>query len=271
MTAIIIPRRHYTQPQGRVSLRVDSPLVQNPIAVYHAPSNTDVARNIVGRAVGNTLYPAVAGGVALASADNDGYVELSTGPAIGTAPFTMYWAGRLGAYGRPGNVAEGGGLFAQEVTWATPGIMWGDRALNQKFYLIDGWQNYVAGPNMSAGEDVVLVAVRTATHIRLYKNGELGTTTEVAARNHNSSRPFYVSSGQNNTAWNARCSTLSCGILLTAWNDEGVAEFSRNIWQLFSADPLRIYSLPSGAITINSIIASNITQTGARITLGVTR
>ncbi len=40
---------------------------------------------------------------------------------------------------------------------------------------------------------------------------------------------------------------------------------------LFRADPIRIYSLPTGAISINSILASNITQTGARITLGLTR
>ena len=48
-------------------------------------------------------------------------------------------------------------------------------------------------------------------------------------------------------------------------------ELSINPWQLFRADPIRIYSLPTGAISINSITASSITQTGARITLGLTR
>lgn len=48
-------------------------------------------------------------------------------------------------------------------------------------------------------------------------------------------------------------------------------EIAANPWQLFRADPIRIYSLPTGAISINSITASNITQTGARITLGLTR
>lgn len=48
-------------------------------------------------------------------------------------------------------------------------------------------------------------------------------------------------------------------------------ELALNPWQLFRADPIRIYSLPTGAISINSITASNITQTGARITLGLTR
>ena len=44
-----------------------------------------------------------------------------------------------------------------------------------------------------------------------------------------------------------------------------------NPWQLFRADPLRIYSLPSGAITLNSLTMSNITQTTARATLSLTR
>ena len=54
---------------------------------------------------------------------------------------------------------------------------------------------------------------------------------------------------------------------------EEYRELYSNPWQLFRADPIRIYSFPSGPISvaINSITASNITQTGARITLGLTR
>lgn len=63
----------------------------------------------------------------------------------------------------------------------------------------------------------------------------------------------------------------ACGVLEGALSDAAAAELSLNPWQLFRADPIRIYSLPTGAISINSITASNITQTGARITLGLTR
>ena len=41
-----------------------------------------------------------------------------------------------------------------------------------------------------------------------------------------------------------------------------------NPWSVFRADPIRIYSLPSGAISWSSLTASNITQTGATLTLG---
>ena len=52
---------------------------------------------------------------------------------------------------------------------------------------------------------------------------------------------------------------------------EAFYALSENPWQLFRADPARIYSLPTGAISLNYIAASSITQTGARITLGLTR
>lgn len=55
------------------------------------------------------------------------------------------------------------------------------------------------------------------------------------------------------------------------------AELARDLrrapYQVLAADPIRIYSFPSGpiSVTINSITASNITSSGARITLGLTR
>jgi hypothetical protein len=48
-------------------------------------------------------------------------------------------------------------------------------------------------------------------------------------------------------------------------------ELSSNPWQLFRPDPIRIYSFPSGAITLNSLTMSNFTSSGARAILSVTR
>ena len=48
-------------------------------------------------------------------------------------------------------------------------------------------------------------------------------------------------------------------------------DLAANPWQLFRADPIRIYSFPTGAITLNSLTMSAITQTTARATLGLTR
>lgn len=63
----------------------------------------------------------------------------------------------------------------------------------------------------------------------------------------------------------------SAGVIDGVMSPDAAGDFSANPWQLFRADPVRIYSFPTGAISINSITASNIAQTGATITLGLTR
>lgn len=53
-------------------------------------------------------------------------------------------------------------------------------------------------------------------------------------------------------------------------NNEEAAELCANPWQLFKADPVRIYSLPSGPITLGTPIISNITASGFRVSVGLT-
>ena len=56
----------------------------------------------------------------------------------------------------------------------------------------------------------------------------------------------------------------------SALSDKEVDGLLDNPWQLFRADPIRIYSLPSGPISISwsSLTASNITPTTATLTIG---
>lgn len=44
----------------------------------------------------------------------------------------------------------------------------------------------------------------------------------------------------------------------------------QNPWQIFHADPIRIYSLPSGAITLGTPSISNITASSFRVSVGLT-
>ena len=46
-------------------------------------------------------------------------------------------------------------------------------------------------------------------------------------------------------------------------------ELVDNPWQLFRADPIRIYSLPSGAITLGTPSITNITSSGFRVAVGL--
>lgn len=64
----------------------------------------------------------------------------------------------------------------------------------------------------------------------------------------------------------------SVAVIAGAITDDEAYQLVENPWMLYEAEPATIYSLPSaGALTINTITASNITSSGARITLGVTR
>ena len=109
---------------------------------------------------------------------------------------------------------------------------------------------------------------------RLYRDGQVLSSTQSGTIVGNWYDPAQeVVIGRLGSAYESGLATPFS--LVVAWDralsDAEVAEISQNPWQLFRADPVRIYSLPSGAITINSLTASNITQTGARITLGLTR
>lgn len=65
----------------------------------------------------------------------------------------------------------------------------------------------------------------------------------------------------------------ACHFVERVVTDDEISDWMLNPWDVYRADPIRIYSLPSGPISlaINSITASNITSSGARITLGLTR
>ena len=78
--------------------------------------------------------------------------------------------------------------------------------------------------------------------------------------------------GDYNTADHAdRDDFYTVAIWDRALSSAELAEWTANPWQLFRADPLRIYSFPTGAITLNSLTMSAITQNTARATLGLTR
>lgn len=55
-------------------------------------------------------------------------------------------------------------------------------------------------------------------------------------------------------------------------NEEEAADITDNPWQLFRADPVRIYSFPSGPIipTLSGLTTSHITSSGARHSLTLT-
>lgn len=99
-----------------------------------------------------------------------------------------------------------------------------------------------------------------------YENGiSIGAVASAGAHSPDSRRRF---SAFTNTTAGKKAYWQS--VWKRALSAAEIAEAYRDPWQLFRADPIRIYSLPSGPISLSwsSLTASNITQTGARLTLG---
>ena len=149
------------------------------------------------------------------------------------------------------------------------GLLYSQSTFKFSYYPRNGLGvTFDAAPAIAGGDEYTLIAGGNGiSHAgALVKNGALyqlsGAYSGTSAydRMHSGSR-FFSGSVSN---------TLSA-----FWRKflvpDAQRELALNPWQLFRADPIRIYSLPTGAISINSILASNLTQTGARITLGLTR
>lgn len=135
-----------------------------------------------------------------------------------------------------------------------------------RVYIGGTYKINVAG-NLAAGNQVLCIFTHDGTNSALYVNGERRGESTGAFGTENADS-WYLGSGYNgqvdavyglHAQWSRALSESEC------------TDLSANPWQLFRANPVRFYSLPSGPITLNSLTASNITSSGSRFTVGLTR
>ena len=275
MTAIIIPRRHYTQPQGRVG--VD--------AANHAGANALTAMTFQG-----SVYDAAAGslvpydGQPVYGAGATGYGLLATGGYRLKLPINPIYLQKQEVTYYAVLQSTGGGnngqVFTRHMGSITASVSIGVHRGSS-----NGWGIAVNGttsdlyayPLANIGAAAVsapatLVLTVGGGVARLYVNGQLAGSGNYGGDIDYSRTDEGLSIFSTGTIVSAfRGLLYSAGVIDGVMSPESAEDFSENPWQLFRADPIRIYSLPTGAISINSITASNIAQTGARITLGLTR
>ena len=267
---IIIPRRHYTQPQGRVEVDWANPLAQG-LLVAATPFSEMATR------------PEIRYGARGAGARGG---VLNRGPVThGVANSTVFILTQA-LVPDDGSWWNSSGIIFVDTRAAWPN----DRGLRvhaPKIYgvmsvsardttgsvytaevdVLDGAQTY--GGSFSGAATVGADLLVTG-----FGGGKKwGTSTGLQGYSYNAPDPTY--SGPRFGASITDSGSMDHLSLMLRWgrvcSDEEIFEVERNPWQLFRADPVRIYSLPSGAISINSILVDNITQTGARITLELTR
>lgn len=249
MTAIIIPRRHYTQPQGRVEVDWGSPLSNGVVGAWVFNAE-------------NGLRDCITGGLAI----NKGCDFLKTSPVgAGITPITagiqVPWDMGITTEDLAVTVVEWRTVYPPAGYW----FLADNRSLGSGY--IYGYCDMVIapdGPLTTPG-----YAVKTICKSEFWQEG-IRTAAAIDRGLIPKKDIRFFCRYTDNEAYQE---TVVSALIVHRRNlvDAEAKELYRNPWQLFRADPVRIYSLPTGAISINSITASNITQTGARITLGLTR
>lgn len=261
MSAIIIPRKHLRQPQGRVSVDWSHPLARGLVALCtpqgELVAGTPALPPVGDWSAGVNQHGRIARGPA---SDSLAYWSIPLAqPAVILEDFSLYLFGG----------ASTTGLFPalSTVNTGSLGVNAIQLSLTQAQAKLDNNNGPLAPSNSLHG--VQVFAVRSGNKVSTLVNGVNAGSSTTGTRTGTITELFFGRSKTSNTA--AGTWAVYAALWTRAVSDLEAAEHYRYPWQLFRADPIRIYSLPTGAISINSITASNITQTGATITLGLTR
>ena len=277
MSVIIIPRRHYTQPQARRYVDWDCALVQagkifaviTPAGGIQTPDGA--AEPLL--TLNNGILIPYANGLAFGSGggSSDGFRttknfdELSGLTAMSAyiegdiASNAVAPIGRWGAsYNWGGFVtAINSGQFSWIVAESSSLDYWRGR---RTATWVPGFSRL--GMSWVGGGDITPYVDGVKSVGGLWFGGSAASIQAVSA-------PLFVARhGDDGTSGGASIGIAVFGA--AAWEDSLHNEIADAPYQIFRADPIRIYSLPSGPISISwsSLTASNITQTGATLTLG---
>ena len=276
MTAIIIPRKHLRQPQGRVEVN----------AANHAGANALAAmtfQGVIFDAAANGPVP-YSGGEPVYGAGPTGYGLLATGGYRVRLPDNPIYLQKQEVTYYAVLQSTGGGNIGQVLSRqmgsaiASVGLGVHRGSFNGWGCAVNGTTSDIFGyPLANIGAAAVSVPATLVLTVgggvaSLYVNGQLAGSGAYGGDIDYSrtDEGLYIFS-TGTLVSNFRGLLYSAGVIDGVMGSEAAKDFSQNPWQIFRADPVRIYSFPTGAISINSITASNITQTGARITLGLTR
>ena len=262
MSVISLPHEHLRQPQGRVTIAPDW-MQHSPVAVWMpgAPG-FEAAAGAVCPYAGSTVRASEIGAV---YQHTERVLPGAAFPRLnGQLPLTIL------AYCNPHTTRAS--IYTQRVAGGNNelGFRVNESAANNiSFWNFPGVGTWLHGAGVLDRRYQMLAATFDSAEDRVYADGELLNSRSAAS----GAAPSAVAIGglpESTSISYAR----GLGLLATfqsALSADEIAELSRNPWQLFRADPIRIYSFPTGAISINSVTASSITASGATITLGLTR
>lgn len=265
MTAIIIPRKHYTQPQGRVCIDSNNPASRD--LVIAALGGVDVVKGAPAITLGG-VSEALPDGTArsFSGAQYDAYSGLDDSFTY-VSEFTIagLWQRRGAAIQRIASMGFNSRVRGAALSLSADGSV---RAI----VAIPGVGNRIVGTPISAVRTTYFSAVvHGGGKLRLNHRGVYTDEMDSAAALFDAKPEFRVGADSAPSAF-LDGSVLFAAFWLRALGDEELRSLNNNPWQLFRADPIRIYSFPSGPIipTLSGLTTTNITQSGARHSLTLT-
>lgn len=292
MTAIIIPRRHHTQPQGRVALASEWQGAETAWLGSNPTLNLGSGPNYVPQSGAAVLSPVENGvGMRGTAYEQKGWVNSRT-----ANPATENWAGvtlvlevfftNIGGaapgllsfvpvgefYGGWNLTAESSGgkrFFFSRFGNNASGLsltssMWGVEPAQSEWNVGDRWRLVFAYSPSSA-------SVRL--HGRKWNEPKILNARGSASGGWRNMAALNNIGGYERSGFRASTYPITCAAIFPyALEDAGADALLDNPFQLFRADPIRIYSFPSGPIipSLSGLTTSNITSSGARHSLTLT-
>lgn len=280
MTAIIIPRRHYTQPQGRLAAAAE--WSDGLVSAFSGGSGADVFGRAIVPVNDPTIMP---GGSGLGVRTNG-----SASCAFIAIPQTTFFDATLLCLSEPSALITNRGTIQVASSVSTNPII-SIRTGNSNASRVRRWVRSNSGGSLNNSSD------STITGFAIGKESLIGIRLRVEAGSPNPIHSIWVDgvADDNQTGTISpgyTCDRIGIGALVfkdgrfdffngrTYWgalftralDDDEMRALAANPWQLFRADPVRIYSFPTGPIipVLSGLTTTAITQSGARHSLTLT-
>ena len=259
MSAIIIPRRHYTQPQGRVQ-----PAQEWSDGLLVLQTGQAFATG-TGLGVGSVTDDPTPNGLGWSGGSGKYFYGPATHKPAPGAAFSVAFE----LVSR--TVVDGGAVFsvADTATAGSARLLFRCSYPNKFDVYWGGSYRIQGGSPWVQNERALCVFSHDGTTGKLWVNGVLLGSATVAFNTESAATNWYFGSGYNTQfdatyLWQAQ---FSRGL-----DAEEALALYENPAQLFHADPIRIYSLPTGAIIpyISSVTMGNISQNSATTSIQLT-
>ena len=260
MAAIILPRRHYTQPQGRVEV---APNWRNGFIAAFGPQSHLVTQS------STTFLAAGRDGVMLSASPSSNGAQVANRRIVAGLEYST----SLAILSLPAveNTAHGQAIYCErsndqqiyKLTLAPSGdeISYVVRNASNTLH------NNVTKVHVPANRRRLFVAAFVTdggSNRRVFAAGDSATNTNLLAINFTACNDVRLCGDAIDSSSYLRSGLLHVVLFNRALSDEELRDIDGSPWQLFRAEPVRIYSLPPVIPTLSSPGVIDITATSAR-------